>query len=78
MTVIPCGTLLPMKDHCNDIQLYTPLTIHVVSINANDGLTKTYSPYVTLYSLKDHCIDIKLYIHFTLLVASIDSTALFF
>ena len=38
-----------MNDHSNDIQHYTPLTIHVVSINANGGLAKTYSPFGTLH-----------------------------
>ena len=32
----PFGTFRVMKNHCNDIHLYTRLTVHVVSINFNN------------------------------------------
>ena len=66
----PCGSLLPMTDHYNDIKLYTPLAVLVVPNNSNVGMAKTYGPYSTLHSKKDHYIDIKPYTPFTIYVVS--------
>ena len=35
----PCGTFQVIKDHYNDIEHYTPLTVHAVSIASNGGLS---------------------------------------
>ena len=66
-----------MKDHYIDINLYTPLTIQVVSNNSNSGLAKTYDPYSTLHFMKDHYNDIELYTPFTINVVSINSYGVF-
>ena len=40
----PCSTFQVMKDHYNDIEHYTPLTVHAVYINSNNDLSKNDSP----------------------------------
>ena len=36
----PCGTFQVMKDHYNDIEHYTPLTVHAAFIISNNDLSK--------------------------------------
>ena len=43
----PCGAFQVMKDHYNDIEHYTPLTVHAVSINSNNDLSKNDIPSCT-------------------------------
>ena len=40
----PCGIFQVMKDHYNDIEHYTPLTVHAVYINSNNDLSKNDIP----------------------------------
>ena len=47
----PCGTFQIMKDHYNDIELYTPLTVHAIYINSNSDLSKKKPFLVVLFKL---------------------------
>ena len=60
-----------MEHHYNDIELFKPLTIHVLSINSS--FAKNYSPYGILHPMKDHYIDVELYTPLTVHAVSIDS-----
>ena len=66
----PCGTFQIMKDHYNDIEHYTPLAIHVVSINTYCVFAKNYSPYGILHPMKDHYIDVEVFTSLTVHVVS--------
>ena len=63
-----------MKDHY-DTELYTTLTIHVLSFNSNSGFAKNYSNYGIFHRMKDHYIDNELYTPLTVHVVSIDSNS---
>ena len=60
-----------MEHHYNDIELFKPLTIHVLSINSS--FAKNYSPYGIFHPMKDHYIDVELYTPLTVHAVSIDS-----
>ena len=57
----PCDTFQIMKDHYNDIELYTPLTVHAVYINSNSDLSKNNIPCCTFQVMNDHYNGIKHY-----------------
>ena len=57
----PCGTFQIMKDHYNDIEHYTPLTVHAVYINSNSDLSKNNIPCCTFQVMNDHYNGIKHY-----------------
>ena len=67
----PCGTFQVMKDHYNDIEHYTPLTVHAVYINSNNDLSKNDIPCCTFQVMKDHYNGIKHYTPLTIPVVSI-------
>ena len=67
----PCGTFQIMKDHYNDIELYTPLTVHAVYINFDSDLIKNDIPCCTFQVMNDHYNGIKHYTPLTIPVVSI-------
>ena len=67
----PCGTFQVMKDHYNDIELYTPLTVHAVYINFDCYLIKNDIPCCTFQVMNDHYNGIKHYTPLTIPVISI-------
>ena len=67
----PCGTFQVMKDHYNDIEHYTPLTVHAVYINSNSDLSKNNIPCCTFQVMNDHYNGIKHYTPLTIPVVSI-------
>ena len=60
-----------MKDHYNDIELYTPLTVHAVYINSNSDLSKNNILYCTFQVMIDHYNGIKHYTPLTIPVVSL-------
>ena len=60
-----------MKDHYNDIELYTPLTAHAVYINFDSDLIKNDIPCCTFQVMNDHYNGIKHYTPLTIPVVSI-------
>ena len=71
----PCGTFQIMKDHYNDIELYTPLTVHAVYINFDSDLIKNDIPCCTFQVMNDHCNGIKDYTPLTGHAVSIGSNS---
>ena len=69
----PCGTFQIMKDHYNDIELYTPLTVHAVYINFDSDLIKNDIPCCTFQVMNDHYNGIKHYTPLTGHAVSIGS-----
>ena len=59
------------KDHYNNIELYTPLTVHAVYINSNSDLSKNNIPCCTFQVMNDHYNGIKHYTPLTIPVVSI-------
>ena len=53
-TFRPCGTFIVLKDHFNDIQFYTTLTVHVVSIDFDGPLRQNAIPCGTFLAIEDH------------------------
>ena len=61
-----------MKNQYYDIELYTYLTSHAVSLASNGCLSKNDSPFGTFPVMKNHSDDIYLYTTLTVHVVSIN------